>query len=86
MAKTCSNCRFFLRQSTVLTDPGICKRWPPQLFVFPMVDRMGQPGLQQHSLFPPISPAQDCGEHKPRLADVIDITSREISSKEASSE
>lgn len=74
MEEQCRNCKFFAlpenkEGSPVPVDmPGLCKRYPPQVFPVPMQSRItGQVEMMFRSAWTPVPPDDCCGEFDERV-------------------
>ena len=67
MNASCSNCPYYMVPPGRDDDLGVCRRFPPTVFIFerPRPPGDSRPGALQHSQSePPLMPANGlCGEH-----------------------
>ena len=71
MIGTCRTCRFWFQPDKEL-DEGLCRRYPPSVFPFPVQDKvsnlslapggMNRVSLRLQSFFPPVSGESGCGK------------------------
>lgn len=73
MSKSCSTCEHWFRKSPILSDPGMCRRYPPTTAI---VGLGPQGQIDTRSFFPQCTGEHLCGEYKAKLALPNDVPMR----------